>query len=407
MQKTEKMDRHSSLKNQRMIKGKVIHLDSDINILKKCKDLFEQLVPEMEYLIYSDEKEFNEAVEASKHDETLKCLIFDLVGKNPGKAELEDGDAKFLNDIESNFSRVNIPIFIYSGSIHLVENKFNSNGTVFKVDKDADYKASVIDKIQLFHTSGFMEVFSPGGLLEKELHKDLHEAFTKQFNNSTQIHDIIKIIMESSTAGNSTERVQKVFKRIAIRSLLSSLLAPEADEHGKILPEFVNPVEHYLQRISPFPFWTGDIFKSKKGEECLLIITPRCNVASKGSDELLVCTILLNAFPSKATSRDEKDKVNYALTDKPEMSGYDRYLPPSPLFEGGKVSLSDYRMISKEELSENFHKIITLSDELTNEILGKFGAYFFRTGITPWSKDETIAQVAKKAGSKAAEDGKK
>ena len=35
----------------------------------------------------------------------------------------------------------------------------------------------------------------------------------------------------------------------------------------------------------------------------------------------------------------------------------------------------------------------TMSDELTNEILGKFGAYFFRTGITPWDPAEVKAQV--------------
>ena len=55
--------------------------------------------------------------------------------------------------------------------------------------------------------------------------------------------------------------------------------------------------------------------------------------------------------------------------------------------------LSRYSMKSKEVLLDGYERIISLSDELTNEIIGKFGAYFFRTGITPWDQQEVIQHV--------------
>ena len=177
---------------------------------------------------------------------------------------------------------------------------------------------------------------------------------------------------------------------------MSGLLAPELDtETGQAKIDFLNPVEHYVQRISPYEFWTGDIFMKNDSSKYYIIITPRCDFASKNLNSFLVCDLVIGDFPNKLNA-DGKDKIGKALNDNPLYSGYNRYIPPCPLFDGGKIELSKYKMVNKEELSKDFKRIISLSDELTNEILGKFGAYFFRSGINPWDKDETIAHITKK-----------
>lgn len=372
-----------------MSKGVIIHLDNEKEkVLNVSKNYFEQSDLGLEYIICENKEIFEE--EVSKNKPYIKALIFDLLSSDPTTGELHQQDAEFIENIHKSFSAFNIPIFVYSGYLQALEGEYESSGTVYKIDKDSGIEA-VFNKIEKLYKSGFIDVFSPNGKLNQLLYNDLHISFTKQFNNNSQIEAIIDSI-DKGKDENTTERVQKVFQRIALKSLMSSLLAPEIiEETGELKIDFLNPVEHYLQRISPFEFWTGDIFIKKDGSKsCLLIVTPRCNVASKSFENLLVCNIKLGEFPEK------KDKIGYALTDKPETSGYDRFLPPCPLFEGGKVLISNYQMINKKELSNEYFRAISLSDELTNEILGKFGSYFFRSGINPWDKDETIQYIAQK-----------
>lgn len=373
-------------------KGIIIHLDNDYKgILEPSKNLFDQYGLELDYITCESKEAFEKVIKENQFN--VKALIFDLLSSEPDSLELNEKDAEFMENIDNSFSKFNIPIFVYSGFLQALNGKYERQGTLFKIDKAENDIKVIFDKIVKFFNSGFIDVFSPNGKLNELLYKDLHLSFTKQFTNNSQIEGIIDSISGVQGA-EAVERVQRVFQRIAIRSLMSSLLAPELDEKtSQIKPDFLNPVEHYLQRISPFEFWTGDIFKKKDNTECYIIITPRCDFASKNLDNFLVCDLIIGDFPNKTTSNEAKEKISKALNDNPLYSGYSRFIPPCSLFEGGKIELSKYKMISKEELSTDFNRVISLSDELTNEILGKFGAYFFRSGINPFNKDETIAHI--------------
>jgi hypothetical protein len=386
--KIEKQDQHLLSKENKMTNGVVIHLDNDLKtILEPSKNLFDQNDLDLDYLICETKESFAELIKENKTK--IKALIFDLLSSEPTSSEIHESDAEFIESINNSYSNYNIPIFVYSGYLQALDGKYENSGTFFKVDK-GDGIEKIFSKISKFYKSGFIDVFSPNGLLNQSLYKDLNLSFTKQFNDNKQIESVIDSIKDSK-GELSVERVQKVFQRIAIRSLMSSLTAPEFDkETGNISPDFFNPVEHYLQRISPFEFWTGDIFLKKDGSVCYIIITPRCDFASKSLESLLVCDLVIGAFPDKLNS-EGKEKINKALNDN--IAGYARFIPPCPLFKGGKIELSKYSMISKNELIQNFDRVISLSEELTNEILGKFGAYFFRSGINPWDKSEVILSI--------------
>lgn len=365
-------------KTQKMTNGVIIHLDNDKEtILDSSKHYFDQLELPYEYVCCSSVEEFRQTVSECRG--RLKAVIFDLLEK-----EEQIGDYKqspFNEAIISTFKEFNVPVFIYSGYLYGFDD-FKYNGTVLKIDKgnSQSFKA-VADKIILFHKSGFLDIFCPNGRMEKILNIDLHEAFVKQFNNADNIEKIIDSI--SINGESNIERVVEVFTRIAIKSLMSKLNAPKHDEHGNINITSVNYIEHYVKRISSFEFWTGDIFEKNDKSERILIITPRCNVASKGVELLLVCSIEAGFPPTN------KEKIIAALNDNPNASGYSgRFLPPSPIFSGGKVDFIKIRTLAKADLSENYHIVCTLSDDLTNEILGKFGAYFLRTGIPPFNYDE-------------------
>lgn len=368
-----------------MNKGIIIHLDDREQRLAESKNYFEQcgLNNNFELKLFQKREDFEKA--ATKYSRDLRCLIFDLWGEIHDK-EVGRASAKFLEEIKRSYADYNIPIFIYTGHLDKVPPDLQHCGTVFAVDKSKGINV-IYDKIKLFHESGFLEVFCPGGTLEGQLYKDLHMAFTQQFKNGEDLVNIINSVKDSTEAEIFPQRTKRIFKRIAIRSLLSNLISPEVNGKGEIIEEHLSSTEHYITRINPIGIWTGDIFKKREAAEHIYILTPRCNIIR--NNNILYCPFALGE-----TIKAE-DKISKMLQGDPQVSGYDRYLPPSPTFKGGKLLISKFNIISKQEILQNYERIITTSDELTNEILGKFGAYFFRTGITPWDPIEAKAQMIK------------
>ena len=352
-----------------MSKGIIIHLDNDSGLLKTSTKLFQQkteISADFEYITCTTEEEFKKAIELNNR--MLKCLIFDLVGHDAGKKELQEGDAEFLKYVDESFAAYNTPIFIYSGYLDVITEKFKNCGTVFKVDKDEEHALNkIFSKIKLFHESGFLDVFCPGGDLEEQIRLDLNKAFAEQFKSGE-----IESIIESFTGGDQShrkERCSEIFKRISVRALMSKLLSPVVANASE-----VNAIEHYYRQISEVEFWTGDIIKKKEAEEYKIILTPRCDC--REASNFLACSIELE-FPGD----NKKDKIKKALTDNINDKKF-RYLPPTPIFKGGKVDYSLYSTISRDDLHSVYDVWITLSDELTNAVLAKFGSYFLRTGIS-------------------------
>ncbi|WP_425638818.1 hypothetical protein ACPUEN_04370 [Algoriphagus yeomjeoni] len=365
-----------------MVKGVILHLENDKSLLEQYDSFYKQLGMELDYIGCSTSEEFNLALE--NNEKQIKAIIFDLIGHKATQDELS-GNPEFLAVIEEKFIRYNLPIFIYSGQLESISDRYNQNGTVFKVSKDESI-SEIFTKIKFLSDSGFIEVFCPGGILERQIHRELHHAFTKQFLHSDEIEKIILNIKGAQGFELSRDRIKKVFKRIAVRTLHFELLLPEVNEKGQIIEETVSTSEHYIRRIGSIPVWTGDIFKKKGLDEFVFILTPRCNVIR--NNEILVCPFNYKDIIKK------KDKISKMLQGDPTVSGYDRHIPPSPIFEGGKLALSKYFMLKKEILVNEYSLAITLSDELTNEILGKFGSHFFRTGITPWDSTEATDEIS-------------
>jgi hypothetical protein len=370
-----------------MTKPLVVHLEDKPNLRESYKNLESQLALNIEYVQCASQQELQELIE--ERGEQIKCLIFDLFGDSPETNELQHNEAEFLNKIKESFSNFNIPIFIYSAFIDRIDDQFINDGTVFKISKDESIEV-IFNKIKIFEESGFLNIFSKGGLIDEEIRKDINKAFRLQFTKNHQILDVIKQI-KAAHQNNYVPRVQSVFRRVAVRSLMSGLLSPRTEIDGTIENETVNTIEHYVQRLSPYKFWTGDIFKNGN-EEHILILTPRCDVANDRFNTLLVCPLKLGFEPKKP------DEVRRALNGDIKKSGYSRFLAPSPVFPGGEAKLSEYFFIPKETVTADFIKVITLSDELINEISSRFSTIFLRTGITSWNEHETLAHIQAQNG---------
>lgn len=372
-----------------MSNGIIVHLDDDAKkILEPSKVYFDQTQIDMELIQCQNEKDFLAIVDERMSE--IRVLIFDLLSSDTDKELLSPEGAHFLTHIKTSFANYNVPIFIYSGYITAeISSQFKNYGNVYIVDK-AQYGFDYITKkIELFLESGFLEVFSPNGIIDK-IKVDLHRTFISQFKSNEELESTIQLIIDNSN-GQHKDRTKTVFTRIAIRTLLHEMISPSFEGENPSEKKLAL-TEHYIRRINnDIEVFTGDVFVSKTNpKDAILILTPRCNVLR--TEEYLVCPIDLDDFPNKTTGADARKKIALAAQGDPKYSGYNRHLPPSPIFSGGQILIAKYRIIPKGEI-ESYRRVVSLSDELTNEILGKFGAYFFRTGITPWDQNEMLAHL--------------
>jgi hypothetical protein len=372
-----------------MSAGIIIHLDDDAEpkgVLDRSKNYFDQLETGLSYICCSNTEEFIEIVE-QKHGE-VKALIFDLVGKKEDGVNLKTQSTDFTKQLQEKYSWLRVPIFIFSAHLEEYED-FAYAGTVFKFDKGEGAFEGIAEKIKLFNETGFLDLFCFNGEIEKLLFSELHNSFVKQFacnQNGSDIEGIIHSVKEAN--GDVPKRTKEIFTRIALRSLLANLMIDKSVEAGDEFNESkINAVEHYLRRINRdnVPVWTGDIFLDKKNETKIIVLAPRCDIATKGKENLLVCGIV----PSNDIKKGDIEKF---MKDN-ILSKKIRFLPKTSVFDGGKVDLSEHTIVKKEALInvEEYDYLISLSDELTNEILGKFCAYLLRTSLPEVDPDELKA----------------
>ena len=312
----------------------------------------------------------------------LKALIIDL-----SNSKEEETTKKFSASevISESFNNNSIPIFIHSGYLEYYDD-FKEYGTVIRVKKNDESIVDVCKQIKLMLDSGFLEIFGQDGLLQKTFDRQIHESFTEQFKGS-EIRQILDSIFHNN--GNNQDAFKKrtidTFSRIAIRTLYQNLLSAKKIDEAQSIEEIkINVVEHYYRRKSDFKIWTGDIFENSKDNSQIVILTPRCDINNNNcKDKFICCQVTeLDDKLTKEISR-EPDKF---LTDNPMKSGIrNRFLVPAPNYRGGKVDLSDYFFVNKSDFegtNPNFKYLISLSDELTNEIVRKFAAYILRGGIS-------------------------
>lgn len=332
-------------------------------------------------VIQSDTKlDLKEKLNNAELMSNARVLIFDL---STSREEAESGKFDVLDLIKDNYNNYSLPIFIHSAFSDLVHG-YDEVGTVFKIKKDADSITKIVNQVSVLYETGFLEIFCPKGYLENEIHKGIHKAFNLQFRGE-EISQILASIKKAHPDPQQyKERTVAVFERIAIRSLYQNLIsAKKIADSDQVEEVKINAVEHYYRRNSDFPVWTGDIFIDENQNQ-IVILTPRCDINNGVcGDNFIVCAITnLDKEIAKKIAAD----VNRYLNDNPQQSGIKyRFLVPAPNYIGGKIDLTKYSILNMENfqgVNRKFRYLISLSDELTNEIVRKFASYILRGGIS-------------------------
>lgn len=326
----------------------------------------------------------------------VKCLIMDLAN-NANEDETFHFEATKL--IEMQYSKNRIPIFIHSDYLSYYENLVD-RGTIIRKEKTAKSVVEIIETIKLMEETGFFHIFSIGGTLEQKIMSEIHTAFVGQFKPN-EIEGIMKSI-KSANPENIESRTKEVFERIALRAVYQNVVSNiSTNESFK-----VNSIEHYYRRTDRKDFYTGDIFV-KKGDDTQLIFvaSPRCNLSNNNYEELLLCKInllkddQLKSFLS--TKIDDKKtgetkglkQLRTSVTDDVTNSFIGerfRFLPKTPQFEGGFVDCLRCFSIDPKEFKEKYEYVISLVDDLTNDVVRKLSGYILRGGISDTSYQEAL-----------------
>lgn len=372
-----------------MEKDIAILLEDDKEIRTGFENLFEDLGIEMELILCEKPEEYEEKMANPDIKNRLKVLIMDL---STLKREEETKVYKAAEFIEQEFSNNRIPIYIHSSNLHDY-NEFEEKGTVFKKEKKKSSTAEICNDIKLLHDSGFLNLFSVGGDIETAIMNELHQAFITQFKN-LEIKEIINSIINNTT-GDSNNRVKEVFERIAIRSLYTNLMSAKSSKDNDSITEVkINSIEHYYRRTPSPEFWTGDVFKNIQDETMSIILTPRCNIGHNNYKELLICGISpisgeqIKVFLKPSAKSLELFKKH--ITDDKLVGDKCRFLPPSPQFSGGFVDFTTAVSINSDEFRESYTYLISLSDELTNDVSRKYASYMLRGGISETDFAESL-----------------
>ena len=124
-----------------------------------------------------------------------------------------------------------------------------------------------------------------------------------------------------------------------------------------------------------------------------IIVTPRCNVGHNNFDELLLCKI------SKIDDEVKNEFLNVKkglevfkkhVTDDKKVGERHRFLPPTPQFIGGFVDYKTIFSLNTESFKKDYLYLISLSDELTNDVVRKLSAYLMRGGISETDFNESL-----------------
>lgn len=361
----------------------VILLEDEKTIQKSFEDYFEDNELNLELKCCSSPKEYEDYIREEGILQRLKVTIFDLANtpKEQGSEKMNDYEA--VEFIKHQYHNNRIPIFVHSSKLQYFD-QLNDTGTVWKISKSDKSVAEIGERIKLMHESEFLNIFSFGGYLEERIMTEIHTAFVNQFKGD-EIDEIIKSI-QSTSKEDSRERVIEVFERVGIRSVYENWVSADLDADGQIIEKKFNSIEHYYRRTSSYEVWTGDIFEHKENKGLVVILTPRCNVGHDNYKELIVCDLIeiegdkLNQLLSK---KKGEDNLRRHITDDTRITSERyRFLTPSPQFRGGLVDYKLIHSIMKDDLLKSYEKLISLSEELTNDVVRKFTSYMSRGGIS-------------------------
>jgi hypothetical protein len=213
-------------------------------------------------------------------------------------------------------------------------------------------------------------------------------------------------------------------KYILLRRLgknLSTKLARMAAEDPEFKDSHKHPMEFYIYPVIDGEYETGDLVKSKEGNEHYAVLTPSCDLVSRGGKRNADAIMLVHARNFKTlpeyvtmkelqTKSDELKKQGKDLSKEEagqlrnipiNLKNYiapgkkDRYffLPKTPFIPALIVDFQQKKSVTYEQLVGEYDRVATLDDPISQAVQASYTRYFSRVGYQDLDIEYALAQL--------------
>ena len=268
----------------------------------------------------------------------------------------EEGGNEIVCRLGDSFTR--IPIIFVTGFADLV----NYHPSVIrKRSRDEGTYESDFLLFKEISNTGLTRIMGGRGIIEQNLSKVFLE------NLLPQIETWVSYGKEDS------ERTEKALLRYALNHLVQQL--EEDDE--RCLPE-----EVYLHPPLSGNITTGSIVKDKTSNHQLVVLSPACDLVSRGencqSNTHHILLVEIESVNDALNGSRNKNRVESLVKNKRQ---YFHWLPPTHFFEGGVLNFRKLNTLTNDEFDENFEKpSIQISPPFVKDIVSRFSSYYARQG---------------------------
>jgi len=355
---------------------KLLILDDDKEVLENYNRVIERYnrdISDCSIKLYKAET-LDDSLEYIKYNK-LDTAIIDL---NLGTS-IEDNGGNIA--IENLLTSFRLPIFVISGEISKLDEKYIENDMIVAYNRDEKEFRVILNEIVQAFKSETMKYFKRDGFLEKKINEFYWNHLSKTINAWRDVEN------EYPT------EIEKILSRHTVASLNEQLYvdgnAGSFDKYHSGEMYIIPPIKKH--------YHTGDILE-KEGDK-FIIINPACDIVNKGKMEFYTLLNIQEARTlPKIINKQLAGQETYIKENLKQSNKLDRYhfLPKFAVIDNDYVI--DFQNINIVNIGEDctvgnpnyfecreinikdYKRIASISSPFLKDIIARFSAYYARQG---------------------------
>lgn len=357
-----------------MVEIKLLILDDDERVTESYVGVIKRINRDSESIRYTTyvANTLESAQDYIKYNK-LDTAVIDLnLCRDSSDMENADGN-KAIEEI-INFFRM--PIFVVSGELSKLDEKFKDNNLIIPRTRDHSISDIFNEDIPSVYNSKSMQYFSRNGYLEQKINDFYWNHLEETLESWTEV------------ARTHPEKFDSILSRHTAACLNEQLYV-----NGNVGSfDKYHPGEMYIIPPIKKHYHTGDIIKN--GEDYFIILNPACDIVNKVNLDFFVLIQIVNfevlpKLQEKIKKESDPADFFYNRLNKDGKSCYadcksnkkDRFhfLPSFDKFEDKLIDFQNIVNVPEKDI-EGFSREASISSPFLKDIIARFSLYYARQG---------------------------
>lgn len=363
-----------------MTEIKLLILDDDTKVTDSYTETIKRINRDTEnplnYKVYVANT-LDKAKEYIKYNK-LDTAIIDL-NLCVDKSDLLNADGnKAIEEIKIFFR---MPIFVVSGELDKLEEKFKNNNLIIPKTRDDSVSEIFVIDIPSVYNSKSMQYFSRNGHLEQKINEFYWNHLEKTWKSWSEVNEV-----------HST-KIDTILSRHTVSCLNEQLYV-----NGNIGSfDKYHPGEMYIIPPIKEHYHTGDIIENS--DSLFVIINPACDIVNKNKLHMYTIVKIIKAVDIESIKNKTLAKRReYIESTLKKTNNLDRYhfLPKfNKITDDYVIDFQDISTIDigentnsgninyfkdREEKIKKYKRIASISSPFLKDVIARFSAYYARQG---------------------------